>query len=111
MAWNLVSGQILLVVSFIFMAMGVVSILLLPDFYSRIVISSKIDVVGFLTCLFGIMMISGFNALTFKVLLIILFEIITAPLATHSIAHSAYASGYRIGPEVEADEEDTGNGS
>lgn len=109
MTWSMLLGYILMGSSFIFMAVGVISILFLPDFYSRIVISSKIDVVGFLTCLFSIMLISGLSALTFKVFLIVLFEIITAPLATHSIAHSAYASGYRIRPEVESGEkEDNG---
>lgn len=105
MAINLILGNIFLILSFIFMIIGVISILILPDFYSRIVISSKIDVVGFLTCLFGLMLISGLNTMTFKILLIVLFEIITAPLSTHSIAHSAYASGYRIRPEVESEEE------
>lgn len=102
MTWNIIAGNVLLVLSFLFMGIGLVSILILPDFYSRVVISSKIDVVGFLTCLFSIMLISGFGTFAFKVLLIMLFEIITAPLATHSIAHSAYASGYRIRPEQES---------
>lgn len=111
MSWNVVVGQLLLSSSLIFMGLGVISILVLPDFYSRVVISSKIDVVGFLTCLFGVMLISGISTFTFKVLLIILFEVITAPLATHSIAHSAYASGYRIRPEQENDEGEGSDGA
>lgn len=106
MTWNVLLGSILLVVSMGFMAIGVVSILILPDFYSRVVVSSKIDVVGFLTCLFSVMLISGSGTFAFKVLLIVLFKIITAPLATHSIAHSAYASGYRIRPEQESGDDD-----
>ncbi len=94
-----VLGSILLVAGIFLITAGVVSILVLPGFYTRIVIASKIDVVGFLTCMFGVMLIAGLSMFTLKLLLIVVFEIVTAPLAAHSISHSAYTSGFRVRPE------------
>jgi multicomponent Na+:H+ antiporter subunit G len=90
------AGRVLVVVSLLFMAAGIYSVLSFRDFYSRVVITAKVDTVGLITLIFGLMLIQGFGFFTLKLLLILVFELLTNPLSTHSIAHSAYTSGYRI---------------
>ena len=94
-----VLGAMLTVVSLVFMGFGVVGMFRFRDFYSRILITSKVETVGFLTLVFGVIAHSGFSAFALKVVLIGLMGIITTPLSTHAIARSAYNSGYRIGRE------------
>ncbi len=96
-------GAVLTVASLVFMGFGVVGMFRFRDFYSRILITSKVETVGFLTLMFGVMAHGGISAFTLKVVLIGLMGIITNPLSTHAIARSAYHSGYRIEREDRAD--------
>jgi multicomponent Na+:H+ antiporter subunit G len=96
-------GRILLGISLVFMAIGIYSVLTFNDFYSRVVITAKVDTVGFITLIFGAMLIEGFSFFSLKLLLILVFELLTSPISTHSIAHSAYASGYKIRKDVKAE--------
>ncbi len=96
-------GRALIVIGLFFMAAGIYSVLRFHDFYSRVVITAKVDTVGFLTLIFGAMLIEGFSFFTLKLALIVVFELLTNPISTHSIAHSAYASGFKIRKEVRVD--------
>lgn len=89
-------GRVVIVTGLLFIATGVYSVLRYREFYSRVVITAKVDTVGFLTVLLGVMILEGLTFVTAKVALIVLFEMLTSPLSTHAIAHSAYTSGYRI---------------
>ena len=96
-------GQILIGIGLVFMAFGIYSVLRFTDFYSRVVITAKVDTVGFLTLIFGAMLIEGFSFFTLKLALIVVFELLTSPISTHSIAHSAYTSGYKIRKDARID--------
>ncbi len=89
-------GQILIGAGLVFCAIGIYSILFYQDFYARVVITSKVDTMGMITLLFGVMLVSGSWVVTLKVLLLMIFDMMTGPLATTGIAHSAYKCGYRI---------------
>ena len=89
-------GQGLVAASLFFVAAGVYGVLALKDFYSRVVITAKVDTVAFITLIFGFMLMHGLTFFSAKLVLILVFELLTNPLSTHSIAHSAYASGYRV---------------
>ncbi|SHF09245.1 monovalent cation/H(+) antiporter subunit G [Alkalibacter saccharofermentans] len=91
----------LIVLSLLFMFFGVYGIFRFTDFYSRILISSKVETVGFLTLMAGIMLKSGFGYSTLKIMLICLVVIFTNPLSTHAVARSALVSGYKISEENE----------
>ncbi|NSW89205.1 MAG: monovalent cation/H(+) antiporter subunit G [Firmicutes bacterium] len=92
-------GNILIVTALIFIFFGVYGIFKFKDFYPRILISSKVDTVGLITLMLGIIVKSGINFFSLKVLIILLLVIITNPLSTHSIARSAYISGYKVKKE------------
>ncbi|WHH57696.1 monovalent cation/H(+) antiporter subunit G [Petroclostridium sp. X23] len=89
-------GNIIISIGIVFICFGVFGIFRFNDFYSRILIASKVDTVGFITIMTGVILKQGFSFFSLKVLLILIVMIITNPLATHSIARSAYFSGYRV---------------
>ncbi len=93
---NIIIGQILIGIGLVFIAIGTYSLLRLGDFYTRILITSKVDSMGLITIIFGAMIISGWTFFSAKLAFILLFEMITAPVGTHAVARSAYRSGYQI---------------
>lgn len=93
-------AYLLITIALIFMALGVIGLFRFKDFYSRILISSKIETVGFLTIMIGFIILSGLSYAAIKILLITLMVMITNPLSTHAIARSAFLSGYTINQET-----------
>ncbi|MFN3284631.1 MAG: cation:proton antiporter [Pseudothermotoga sp.] len=89
-------GNLLMGFALVFMTCGVYGIFRFRHFYLRVLISSKVDTVGFITLMAGIMVKSGLNFFSMKVLIIVVFFVLTNPLATHSIARSAYKSQYPL---------------
>jgi multicomponent Na+:H+ antiporter subunit G len=95
----LILSNFIIVMALVFMAFGIIGIFRFDDFYSRILISSKVETMGFITMLLGMMLRTGWDYSTLKIGLIVLLAIITNPLATHAVARSAYISGYKTGKE------------
>lgn len=92
-------AYLLITIALIFMALGVIGLFRFKYFYSRILISAKIETVGFLTIMIGFTILSGLSYAAMKILLITLMVMITNPLSTHAIARSAFLSGYPINQE------------
>lgn len=93
-------AYLLVTIALIFMALGVIGLFRFKDFYSRILISAKIETVGFLTIMIGLAILSGFSYAAMKIMLITLLVMITNPLSTHAIARSAFLSGYTINQDT-----------
>jgi len=55
-------------------------------------VASKIDTVGTITVIIGIMMINGFSFFSGRLLLIIGILLFLGPLSTHIVGRSAYYS-------------------
>jgi multicomponent Na+:H+ antiporter subunit G len=91
-----VAGYALIGTGLAFCAVGIYSVLFYKDFYARVVITSKVDTMGLITVLFGVMLVSGSWSVGLKILLLLIFDLLTGPLATTGIAHSAYKSGFRV---------------
>ncbi len=94
-------GSILIIAGMIFILFGVVGIFRFRNFYSRILVASKVDTVGFLTVIAGVFIRQGISYFSFKVLLIGIVMLAINPLTTHLIARSAYYSGYTLKGEIE----------
>jgi multicomponent Na+:H+ antiporter subunit G len=73
-----------------FFAVGTIGILRFPDLFTRAHSAAKCDTLGAVLCLIALMIYSGFNYVSFKLLLVIIFLWITNPTATHLIAKAAY---------------------
>jgi multicomponent Na+:H+ antiporter subunit G len=74
-------AYLLVTIALIFMALGVIGLFRFKDFYSRILISAKIETVGFLTIMIGLIILSGFSYAAMKIMLItpILFPPMPSP--------------------------------
>lgn len=92
-------GNIIIIIGLVFMFLGVIGIFRFKDYYARVLVSAKVDTVGFITVLIGLMIKQGFNFFSAKVLLAVAFFVITNPIGTHAVTRSAFLSGYRIKKE------------
>ena len=88
-------GHGFIIAGMIFMVFGVIGLIKLPTFYTRILATSKIDTVGVLTIIIGVAILNGFNFFTGKILLLTVIMLIFNPLVAHILARSAYLSNYK----------------
>lgn len=87
---------LLIILSWFYMIFGIVGIFRFSHIYERLLCSSKIDTAASITVLLALIIKSGFSAISIRLLLILLFLIITGPVSNHIIARSAYKSGIDI---------------
>lgn len=102
MIWNIVSNG-LIAIALAFMALGVIGVFRFRHFYARILITSKVEIVGFLTLMAGIVMRHGLSFFSLKVGLISLFVILTNPISTMAITRAAHRSGVKPHSELQKD--------
>lgn len=87
--------KILLVAAFttgglFFFMVGTLGILRFPDVFTRVHSAAKCDTLGALLCLTGLIINSGFNFTSLKLILVLVFIWITNPTATHLIGKAEY---------------------
>ena len=119
MAINEIIGNIIIVIGIAFMAFGVVGIFLYKNFYLRLLVTSKIDTVGGLTLIIGLAVTHGFSFFSAKLMLLAVIILILNPLVAHTVARSAYLSGYSVNDGEDAftgkpktdDNNDAGSGT
>jgi multicomponent Na+:H+ antiporter subunit G len=73
-----------------------VGVLRLPDVYTRMHAAAKVGTVGVSSVAIGVMIHFGTLTVTSRGLLVIAFFLLTAPVAAHMIARSAYRSGVSL---------------
>lgn len=95
-AVQIVLGKSLVLLGLLISGFGVYSVLRLNQFYARMVVTSKVEAMGFVTVVIGAMVLSGLSSATVKLGIILLFELLTVSVSAHAIARSAWVSGYRI---------------
>jgi multicomponent Na+:H+ antiporter subunit G len=89
-------GQSVILLGLLITGFGVYTVLRLDSFYARMVVTSKVEAMGFVTVVLGAMILSGLSAGTLKLLTILVFELLTVSVSAHAIARSAWVSGYRV---------------
>ena len=102
-----------LIVGSLFVIVGGIGLLRLPDFYTRIHAASVTDTVGSWLVLIGLMLQAGLGLVTAKLILVLVFLVLTSPLASHALAKAAYLQGrapWRA-PGVDAREAQEDSGS
>lgn len=92
-------GNIIVIIGLILMAFGVIGMFRFKNYFSRVLIGGKVDTVGLITILIGLILKNGFTYFSGKILLVLILYIVTNPIATHAITRSAHLSGYRIKKE------------
>ena len=87
--------SILLGVGSLFVAIGTLGIVRLRDVYSRLQASGVSDNVGFTLILVGLIVHGGFELRDWTLLFLLFLVLATNPIATHSIAKSAFTQQHR----------------
>lgn len=89
LSWGLLTGGSLLLL------IGAIGLHRLPEFFTRTHAAGLIDTGGAGLILLGLMLQSGLNLITVKLLLILLFLWFTSPTASHVLAQSALRDGLK----------------
>jgi multicomponent Na+:H+ antiporter subunit G len=99
---------VLIAAGSLFLIVGGIGILRLPDFYSRIHPAGITDTMGAWLVLVGLMFASESWMVTVKLVMLLVFLAITSPLATHALAKAAFMRGLRpmLGYELAQEAED-----
>jgi multicomponent Na+:H+ antiporter subunit G len=88
MVLDILSG-FLLVTGGVFVIVGGIGLVRLPDFFTRLHAVSIPDTFGAALITSGLMIQAGFTLVSLKLLLILLFLLFTGPTATHALAKAA----------------------
>jgi multicomponent Na+:H+ antiporter subunit G len=90
-----IASWILLVAGGLFVFIGGVGALRMPNFYTRMHAASLTDSMGSILIIVGFMLQAGFSLATFKLLAILAFLLLTGPTATYALANAALLSGMK----------------
>lgn len=92
-------ANIIIVIGIVFMGLGIFGTFRFNDFFKRILITAKVDTVGFITVILGLILKTGFNFFSLKMFLVLILYLVTNPIATHATLRSADLSKYKIKKE------------
>jgi len=81
--WLLIGGGCL------FMVIGALGVLRMPDVFTRMHAASVSDTFGAGLAFLGMMVMGGFTLVTVKLLFLLAFVIFFGPIATHALARAA----------------------
>lgn len=84
-----VLAVILVLAGTFFIGVSCVGMIRLPDFYTRAHAVGKSDTLGVMMILGGLAIYNGWAASTLKLLLILVFVMITSPTAVYALSRSA----------------------
>lgn len=85
---NVLSGICLLVGGFLLFS-GALGLLRFPDFYTRMHAAGVTETLASGFILLGLMLLAGWGLVLAKLIMILLFILITSPTASHALAKSA----------------------
>lgn len=92
--FDIVSG-VLLAAGSVFVLIGTLGLLRLPDFYTRLHAAGITDTLGVELMLLGMMIQAGFTLITVKLIIVSLLIFFTSPTATHAVANAARVMGLK----------------
>ena len=97
---------LLLIGGAFFLLTGSIGLVRMPDFFSRTHPGGMVDTLGAGLTIAGLALQGGFTLVTVKLVLILVFLLLTGPTATHALAHAALVSGLK--PWTRRSDENTG---
>ncbi|AGB49852.1 monovalent cation/proton antiporter, MnhG/PhaG subunit [Methanomethylovorans hollandica DSM 15978] len=103
MIMNILS-DIVLLIGLVFVFLGMLGLMRMPDVYNRLHTTSKIGTVGAFGVMLSILMRAGFTPIGIKAITVGLFLLLTAPIAAHMITRAAHRHGVGLCKESVIDE-------
>lgn len=85
-----VSVSSLLLVGSFFVLTGALGVWRMPNFFTRLHPAGIADSLGFPCVLFALIVVNGLNLVSAKLLLLLIFIMLTGPVACHALAKAAY---------------------
>jgi multicomponent Na+:H+ antiporter subunit G len=95
-------GQILVLTGSVFLFLGGLGLVRMPDVYNRIQAGTKATTLGAMTVILGTAFLAP--AIAAKAIVLIVFIALSNPISSSSIARSAYRSGVGLGPRAVRDD-------
>ncbi|MCD6087579.1 MAG: Na+/H+ antiporter subunit G [Candidatus Hydrothermae bacterium] len=92
--WNVIVGEILLVIGAIFLFLGSLGIFRLPDVYNRLQAGTKCTTLGAFSTVLGVGFIEPHWMV--KSLLVGVFLLLTNPVSAHAIGRASYRIGVKL---------------
>ena len=89
------ASWLLLSLGGVFVFIGGVGVLRMPDLYTRMHAASLTDTMASALIIAGVMLQAGASFATVKLLAILIFLLLTGPTATNALASAAILSGHR----------------
>jgi len=98
-------GWFLIFVGLVFVFLGCLGLIRMPDVYCRLQVSTKCVTLGAGAILFATFLITGFSSIGLKALLCIVFLFLNSPTASHALSYGALIGGVKPveGTEIEED--------
>jgi len=100
-----IASWLLLIAGGVFVFIGGVGALRMPDFYTRMHAASLTDTLGTILILLGIILQAGLSLAAIKLAAITVFLLLTCPTAAYALANAARLSGLTPEPRVSDAEE------
>jgi len=88
-----VLSWVMILTGSVFVIIGGIGLLRLPDFYTRIHAAGITDTLGAWLILVGLMLHEGFTLNSAKLAMLLFFLLATGPLASHALAKAAFLRG------------------
>lgn len=95
---------ILMIIGAVFMLLAAIGVVRMPDLYLRMSATSKAATLGVICVMLAAALHFNDFAITARIVAIIVFLILTAPVAAHKIARAAYLAGPDLWPGTRCDE-------
>jgi len=87
--------QIMLYISAVLALIGSIGLFRFPDFYTRAHAANIITIGGVCLALSALFISLLWSVYSLKIVLIILFILLTSPASTHAIANKMYEAGFK----------------
>jgi len=103
-----VLSWVFIVTGSVFVLIGGIGLIRLPDFYTRIHAAGITDTMGAWLILIGLMFTAGWSLVTVKLFMLLFFLAATSPLSSHALAKAAFMRGLEpmIGRDLEIEIDD-----
>jgi multicomponent Na+:H+ antiporter subunit G len=88
-----IAGFIFISIGLAFNVIGCIGIIRLPDVYNRMQAATKCVTAGTCGILFGTFLVTGLNAAGAKIIICMIFILLTTPTAAHAISRAALKNG------------------
>ncbi len=88
-------GILLISLGTLFLLIGSIGVVRLPDFYTRTHAMTKPDTMGLILTMSGLALLNGWNINSLKLFLVVVFVAMANPATSHALARAAYRNGLR----------------